>query len=56
MSWQKGTSFSKYSNLEAKKVVHFINFGIKDIKVELLSPIKKKQSFLDGFYASENQN
>ena len=58
MSWQKRMSFSKCSNLEAKKVIRFTlchqrnersNYNLQETK-------SRKQSFLDGFYASENQN
>ena len=48
--------FSKCSNLEAKNVIHFklchqrdkrLNYNLKKTKF-------RKQTFLDGFYASEN--
>ena len=57
MSPQKCMSFSKCFNLEPENVVHFI-LDIEEINCRTKPPINKsrKQSFLDGFYAFENQN
>ena len=52
-------SFSKCSNLEAKNVIHFQFCHQRDKRSNYnprCKPNVEKQSFLDEFYASENQN
>ena len=57
--WQKCMSFSKCSNLEAK-TLYTSNFAIKVIikrsNYNLRQTKSRKQSFLNGFYATENYN
>ena len=48
-------SFLKCSNLEAGNAIHF-NFAIKEIKGRIMIKKISRAKFLDGFYASENQN
>ena len=50
--------FSKFSNLDAKHVIHFKLCHQRDerLNCNLQQTNFRRQSFLDGFYASENQN
>ena len=58
MCWQKRTSFPKCSNLEAKNIINFKLCHKKDkrLNYNLRQTKSRKQSFLDGFDASKNQN
>ena len=51
-------SLSKFSNLYQIKTLYTSTFVIKEIKGQtfIFSKNFRKQSFLDGFHASENQN
>ena len=58
MSWQKCMSFLKCSDLETKNVISFKLRQQRDKGRTIISDKKKfqRESFLDEFYASENQN
>ena len=51
-------SFLKYSNSEANWTLYPSNFAFKEIKGRTIISDEQnlENSFLNGFYASENQN